>query len=679
MKKIVFLILVCILSGRLMAQQYAYQPFDNNIAKDFTYGDYSRDEMDMAKYDKDTLAHAVVLKEYGKAWISSNGNNTPLTFIYHVKIKIFDSKAFNKGHVEIPFYIQDNGMYEEVRASSIQGVTYFLNDKGEKQESSLNPDSVHIVKENKHWSKVVFNLPNLHNGCIIEYKYSIESPFLEKFRTWEFQSDIPKVYSEYEVHIPTVFGYNVSLRGALKLTKDTVATEKDCFESTNLKSDCGVEDYEMSNIPAFKPEVYMTSPKNFLSALYFELTEATQLNNYTNLNQAWEQNVGKDWATVDNLLKINDNFGDQIGRRSIFKDRLAAITGGSTVELDKAKAIYTYIQKSISFNNLYSIYTDDGIKKALDKHSGNVAEINLALVTALNAAGIKADAVLVSTRDNGIPNKLYPALADFNYVIASATISGTNYLLDATDPLLSFGMLPFRSLNDQGREIPLDKPSYWINLTTPQKKRNVYTTDLVLADNGKLSGTITHYSIGYEAYEKREQIKEFKTVDDYIKSLTTNSPGITILKSSISNLDSLDMPLTEVYEVEIIPTNNNGELTFNPFIFDKLSANPFKPDTRAYPVNWGMPWANSYTLTLHLADNYTIDSPPQNITASLPNDGGDFTMYFSSDGNKITITNQYKFNKPVYSPAEYPYLKDLFDKIILSQKTGISITVKKKT
>ncbi len=77
--------------------------------------------------------------------------------------------------------------------------------------SSVDPDSITIVKVNKHLSKVVFNMHNLQPGCIIEYKYRLESPFLEKLKTWEFQSDIPKIYSEYEVHIPNVFGYNVSL------------------------------------------------------------------------------------------------------------------------------------------------------------------------------------------------------------------------------------------------------------------------------------------------------------------------------------------------------------------------------------------------------------------------------------------------------------------------------------
>ena len=379
MKKTLFVILIVMVSsGRLMAQEvFAEHTFDNNIAKDFQFADYDQKALDVAHYDKDPTAHALILKEFGRAWITSNGNTETLIFEYHVKIKLFDNEALKRGHVELPYYIKDNGSYEEIRTNGVQAMTYYREPNGAMHASSVDPDSINIVKVNKHLSEVVFNMPNLQPGCIIEYKYRLESPFLEKFKTWNFQADIPKLYSEYEVHIPHVFGYNVSLRGALKLTKDTTAIEKECFESTNLKSDCTVEDYLMNNVPAFKEEPYMTSPKNVISALYFQLTSLVSINNYSRLDQALHLNVATEWKDVDNHLKYDDNFGSQLNKKGIFKDRISSITSGITDPLDKAKAIYTYIQKSISYNGSNSIYSDDGIKKALDKHSGNSADINL--------------------------------------------------------------------------------------------------------------------------------------------------------------------------------------------------------------------------------------------------------------------------------------------------------------
>jgi hypothetical protein len=669
MKKFAFLTaLAFAFSTQLKAQeQYASQVFDVSIAKDFHFGDYDHNEVEMASYDKDPAAHALVLKEYGRAGISSNGNTTPLTFDYHVKIKIFDNIGLSKGHVELPFYIQDNGTYEEIRQIGIQGRTYSQDASGAMVESELNPDSIHTVKINKHWSKIVFNLPKLRKGCVIEYKYRFESPFLDKFKTWEFQSDIPKIYSEYEVHIPKVFGYNVSLRGALKLNLDSVTIEKNCFSSTDVNSDCTVEDYRINNVPAFKAEPFINSPKNYLSALYFQLTQFTKLNNYTNLNQSWQQNVGEDWNAVDKLLKENDNFGDQLSHKSVLKSHIAPVIAGKTDTLEKAKAIYAYIQKTIAFNGIFDIYSDNGIKKAIETHSGNSADINLALSDALNEAGIYATPILISNRDNGVVNQLYPAVSEFNNLIVATGIGGKAYLLDATVPAIQFGVLPFRDLNGQGRVIPGDKPSYWIDIKTNQKIINSCTLDLTL-DNGVLKGTITRYAVSFAAYERRQAIKRFSTYDDYVKDVAKNTPGLTITKATVSNLDSLDMPLAEVYNVEIDASTG----TFNPFLFDKWDSNPLAAPTRAYPIDFGMPSGVNVSLTLHLPNGYTIANAPQSTSAALPNNGGGLEVNFVNNNGTVTYNLGYHLDRAVYNEGEYAALKDFFDKIILFEKTPVT-------
>jgi hypothetical protein len=673
-KKLAGIISALLLAGPAIAQQYQYQPFDNTISRDFTFGTYDRASLDIVRYDKDASAHALVLKEYGKAAITSNGSASSLTFEYHVKIKIFDSKALNKGVIELPFYVQDNGTYEEIRPSSIQAVTFYKDANGAMRETQLVPDSIFTLTKNKHWGVIKFDMPNVRSGCIIEYRYRLDSPFLDKLRTWDFQSDIPKLSSKYEVHIPTVFGYNVSLQGPLKFSKDSVAVEKNCFESTNLKCDCSVESYEMVNIPAFKSEPYISSPKNFLSSLHFQLTQNTKINNFANLNQAFQQSVGDTWADVDKMLLYFDNFGSQLNKKSIFKDKIPAVTAGLTDSLEKAKAIYAYIQKNIVFDNLYDIYADEGIKKAIDKHTGNVADINLALVDALNEAGIYTDAVITSTRDNGFPGKLYPAPTEFNYVIAITSIGGKTYLLDATDPLLPFGMLPSRALNGPGRVIPLDKPSYWINIVTPQRSTNTWALDYTLDANGKMTGIITHYSIGYAAYKQRKQIAYYSRPDG--PNMRKNSISLDIQKTNIGGLDDINAPLSQVDTVKI-DNGNNGQFTLAPFkTLDTLISNPFTAVTRIYPVDFGMPSATSFTLTLHLPDNYTVDNPPQNTTLDLPGNGGNLSATFDSAGNTITYTFAYHIDKSNFAVAEYPALRDFFDKIALAENTVI--TIKKK-
>ncbi|RZK18649.1 MAG: transglutaminase domain-containing protein [Pedobacter sp.] len=131
-------------------------------------------------------------------------------------------------------------------------------------------------------------------------------------------------------------------------------------------------------------------------------------------------------------------------RKDVYKDLIPLITKDATDDLSKAKAIYNYIKKQVKWDNYYGIYSADNIKKSLDNRSGNTADINLNLIAALSAANLDAEAIILSTRENGTINKLYPVISDFNYVVAKVNIGEKSYLLDATEPLLPFGLLPLR-------------------------------------------------------------------------------------------------------------------------------------------------------------------------------------------------------------------------------------------
>lgn len=638
--------------------------YNTSIASDFPFGVYNLNEMELKSYDKDQTAHAVVLQEYGKTWISS-ADGLPLIHEYHVKIKIFDSKAFDEGNIVIPIYKSDNNSFEEVR--DIEGITYYTDDHGQVQRTTLDPKKVIRENKNKYWDMVKFAMPNLRNGCIIEYKYTLQSPYSLQFKNWNFQSSIPKVYSEYEASIPAYFNFKASLKGFYKLTKNTAEIDRDCFQVRGNKCDCSRLVYAISDIPAFVEEDYMTAPKNFKSAINFEL------NDYVDPYDGVKHVKTQTWTDIDRNLKQHEEFGSQLRKTGLFKDRLPAVTTGLADELTKAKAIYAYIQKTLKPNQFWGIWADNGIRKTLDTHNGSVADINLALVAALNAAGINTEAVLLSTRDHGVINKLYPVVSDFNYVIAKANIGEKSYLLDATDAMLPFGLLPEHCINDQGRVMSLNKPSYWIDLTASQKRAKTYIMDLTLQANGKLTGTITHYSNGYEALAKRKAIKKFNSINEYVENLDEQMTKIKILKSDIENVDSLDLPLSEKYEVEInvYDNLNKNRLAFNPYFLNKITENPFKLADRTYPVDWGAPTDTKVILTVHMPAEYTVENPPQNLGMVLPNQGGRFITAYDVQAGSFTFSHNIQLSHSIYSSEEYPYLKELYNKIIQAEKADI--------
>ena len=112
------------------------------------------------------------------------------------------------------------------------------------------------------------------------------------------------------------------------------------------------------------------------------------------------------------------------------------------------------------------------------------------------------------------------------------------YLLDATDKNLPFGVLPYRCLNGDARVMDFKNGSYWEKiepLATTQEKTFMMMT---LNDDGVLEGKmrVSHY--GYDAIEKREEIKT-KKEDKYIENLEDINDGLEIESYKNTNLNPL--------------------------------------------------------------------------------------------------------------------------------------------
>jgi hypothetical protein len=83
----------------------------------------------------------------------------------------------------------------------------------------------------------------------------------------------------------------------------------------------------------------------------------------------------------------------------------------------------------------------------------------------------------------------------------------------------------------------------------------------------------------------------------------------------------------------------------------------------------GMASEDRYVITLHLPAQYTVETPPQSIAMSIPNNGGKYITSYEPGDNSFSFVYLTQFTKSVYGAEEYPYLKEFYNKIIQSQKT----------
>ena len=629
----------------------------------FKPGQVSIGDLTMKRYAKDSTANAVVLNEFGETWIDNSGDHNLLHY-YHVKIKILNSKGFDKANFDIPLY--RNGNNRE-RVTKIEASTFNL-ENNRIMESKMDPGKIFTENKSKYLDLVKFTLPNIREGSVVEVRYYLESPFRFNFRSWQFQSDIPKVLTEYWARIPANYRYNITLRGFYKLDKNESELVKDCFTpGGGYKADCSLNKYTMREVPAFVEEDYMTAKSNFLSAINFELSEIHYFDGR-------KDKVTKEWKDVDHELRTHASFGVQLRRgKEIFRDKLQQELAGEPDSLKQARLIFDFIKNQYTWNEYFGQYSDLGIKKAFDSKTGNVADINLSLVAALNYAGFQADPVILSTRENGSPVELHPVMSDFNYVIAKVNIQGKSYLLDATDPFLSFGTLPLRCLNGKGRVMSSRLPSYWMDIKPMAKVKQVSMVSLTLQPDGNFKGQVTQSQDGYEALRERKKITSFNSEEEYIESVDEKWNKIRILKYEIANLRQLDKTLNQVYEVQIegFDDLNKNKLFLNPFFLGDWNKNPFTAQERLYPVDLGAPIENHLSVTLEYPADFEISNLPAPLAVSLPGNGGRYLFSVQNMGNKVILNSILSLNKPIYTSGEYPYLKELLNKVVQSYQTSL--------
>jgi hypothetical protein len=353
------------------------------------------------------------------------------------------------------------------------------------------------------------------------------------------------------------------------------------------------------------------------------------------------------------------------------------LIGNESDPLAKAQRIYDFIKAHYLWNDSYGKYSELGIKKAFDRKTGNVGDINLSLIAALKYAGLNVEPLLLSTRENGSVTPLYPVLSEFNYVIAKLNIHDKVFLLDATDDFYPFGLIPSHCLNGKGRVLG-EKESYWYDLKPSEKEKTVSVLNLVLDSKGIISGSLQYSYMGYSAIRKRKKISQAGSHQEYINDMSATIPGFTVKKFEIENENDYKKPLVVRLDVEMETGDYTSEnFLFNPFLVEQLKKNPFRSPERQYPVDFGAPLEDVILLSLEYPTDYEIDGLPAKVGLALPQSGGRYIFDIKNTGNKLTMNNSLLIAKVEFSSQEYHYLKELFNQVVATHQTELVFKKKK--
>ncbi|WAC01537.1 DUF3858 domain-containing protein [Lacinutrix neustonica] len=424
----------------------------------------------------------------------------------------------------------------------------------------------------------------------------------------------------------------------------------------------------MQDIPALLEEPYTSNIGNYRSKIAFEYAF------YRGPDLA-VKSYATTWEKVTENIYRNEDFGGQLNKNNYYEADLDRLLVNATSDKETIQLIFDFVKSKVKWNDYIGYTSENGVKKAYKEGVGNIADINLMLISMLRHAKINANPVLISTGNNGIP--LFPTQSGFNYVICAVQLDQSILLLDASHENAKENILPKRVLNWQGRLIREDGTSDWINLNPESPSQEMIMLNYVLDSEWNIEGKIHKRLTEYLALDYRDENKG-ATSETQIRKLEENKGNIEILNIELKDENNINKPIVYNYDFKLKNGVDEigGKLYLSPLLFLNKEENPFKQDSRLYPIDFIYPIANKYIVNIELPDGYAVESMPENIKVELNVYDGKFSYLIRENENNLQLTVEFVLNKTFVLPSEYNQFKEFFalsfekqsEQIVLARK-----------
>lgn len=583
---------------------------------------------------------------------------------YEMEITLTDRiKIFNKDKAE-EFLNKEIGLYQskngrEERLISLKAFTYNLeNDK--VVPLKVEKDSRFRSVEDKRYQMVKFAFPGVKDGSVVEYSYTVRSPFLFEIPKFFVEEHVPIVYTEYVFDAPKELGYSLSYQGSL------TPTNREIGEKMLYGRDYRTTRLSYENLKPSVEEKFLKNSNNYKTAIREEL-------NSTYINNVYKS-YSLSWTDVRKELMDDESFGQELKKSHLVKDLLPSEIKNISNELNRAEAVLKFVQKKYTWDRESNVFVDKGIKNLINTGVGNSAEINLLLILMLREANVNAHPVVLSTVNRGVLTSYSPSIARLNYVIAEFENDKKIYLLDATSKLSSINIIPPRAVNYSG-VVMNEKEAKEINIVNPEKSNTFLEINAKLLPDATFEGDFkdrdTHIfaMLNSEEYDRdKEQYYKENYKERYRFPFTD-------IKSTLS--DNREFETSFNFTSDTFVDVLDKKMIFNPLLFLYTQNHDFnQTEERANPIEFISAYKKNKKVNITIPDGFKFENIPTSKKFKTDDDSISYSYIVTQEGNKITIETSVLVDDSFFPKEYYPAFKQIFDAI--TKLEGQLVTVVKK-
>jgi len=572
---------------------------------------------------------------------------------FYERIKVLTENGKELATVRIPYVPGAD------KITKIEGRT--IHTDGTVIPLTVKPDNLIDFKtKNYQVDSVVFTLPSVEVGSILEYRYRYSG---ETFApTWWIQQP----YFVHKAH----YSFHPELSGLLGLM---YATRIDSDEKV-VKDKKGNITLDIADVPPEPNEDWMPPLNTIRWRVEFY---------YTRVNTAkefWDK-AGKSWASwvlefINPSGHIN-NFVAQIVAPGDTDEQKAAKIYAAVQKIENTRFTRTKSEAERKKNKLKDINKAEDVWK---QQRGTDDEIALLYVALARAAGLNAIPMKVVDRSRALFDYTILSTNQLDDYIVIVELGGKDIYLDPGQKMCPFGNLHWKHTLASGFRLAEKKAVF---VTTPPgtyKQAVVQRVgDLSVSTDGSVQGTVRVVMTGPDALRWRQLALENDTEEvkkQFDESIRDEVPeGVQASFDHFLALDDYQANLVAIVNV----SGNLGAITGKHFIlpglfFQSRALHPFvAQDKRLTPIDLQYARMEQDSVTYHLPAGYTVESAPRSSDITWPDHAMLRIASVAKDGSVI-VARSFARNFTLLDPKAYSDLRDLYQKIATADQQQLVLT-----
>ena len=506
--------------------------------------------------------------------------------------------------------------------------------------------------------------PGVVPGSILEYQYLEEIHnlfYVQGFSRFDLQEKIPVRMKVFTVRAPTSFPLRFATKGSPEYTKE----EKDGMV---------VNRWQVRDVPALEDEIGMPPDEDVIPHV-----------------QVYMRTFNYD----DRRIEANDWNGIARWTRELSRDRevpgdevtakARELTAGLTDPIAKARRIYEFIQKNI---NYVAISLGIGGWQPHDNGAvfrnryGDCKDKATLLIAMLQAVGVRAYAVFILTRDEGLTDRDYPS-ANFNHAIAALPEADGYLFMDPTSETAPFGDLPWV---DQGANVLVVKEDGSGEMTQtplfpPERNRIQWLVTATLGMDGDLEGSYTIEAFGQDRTEFAgfvAQTKPTEREDAMARFMARISPGAVLLGQDViapkDPQDSLKLVIRFKVPRFLVRAGNVDVLSLHLVRFPYV-ASMAALSSRHHPIFFENLRRETSEVRLYLPPGKHIKKLPEGRTLEGPGVSASTSYQVKQESGRdiLVVKRSITFAKREIPAADYSALKQSLTALMEEESRAVTL------